>query len=81
MHVVWSTRALRQLARMERSAADQVRRDVARFAVTGIGPTKVLKGSLAGILRLRSGDWRIFLARQGETLTVTAVKNRSEAYR
>lgn len=57
-------------------------RTLERFCETGYGDIKLLNGP-AHILRLRSGDWRIFLVADYESKTVTVIRilHRREAYR
>ena len=52
-----------------------------RFAETGEGDIKKLRGD-SGELRLRVGDHRVrFTEEPGDTLLIHSVKHRSEAYR
>jgi mRNA interferase RelE/StbE len=58
----------------------RVTRDLERFAITGYGDVKHLKG-LHGLYRLRVGKWRVFFRLYApETMTVTGIDNRGEAY-
>jgi mRNA-degrading endonuclease RelE of RelBE toxin-antitoxin system len=54
---------------------------VLRFARTGQGDLKQLQGEYAGKLRLRAGDYRLFLSQTGGTLRIHSVRHRKEAYR
>ena len=52
-----------------------------RFAETGEGDVKKLKGE-SGELRLRVGDYRVrFTEEAGHTLRIHSVRHRGEAYR
>jgi mRNA-degrading endonuclease RelE of RelBE toxin-antitoxin system len=40
-----------------------------------------LQGEYAGMLRLRAGDYRLFVSETGGTLRIHSVRHRKEAYR
>ena len=52
-----------------------------RFARTGQGDLKQLQGEYAGKLRLRAGDYRLFISQTGGTLRIHSLRYRKEAYR
>jgi len=52
-----------------------------RFALSGEGDVKALKGRHSGKLRLRIGDHRLLFRNEEDGLRVLAVKHRGEAYR
>jgi mRNA-degrading endonuclease RelE of RelBE toxin-antitoxin system len=54
---------------------------VEAFASTGLGDIKPLQGKLAGKLRLRVSDQRVFLDCDADAIRVLRVVARSEAYR
>jgi mRNA-degrading endonuclease RelE of RelBE toxin-antitoxin system len=52
-----------------------------RYLANRVGEVKKLKPPLVGF-RLRCGDYRVFFDREGEnTIGITGVSNRREAYR
>ena len=84
--LLWQSDAVRELMDLARSDARQASRvitAVSAFERTGRGDVKALAGR-PGELRLRVGDWRVLLYRDlqavQETILVTAVRKRSEAY-
>ena len=81
-NVHWDKSALRDLAGMERADASRVADAVSRYAVTGHGDVKRLKGSVHPY-RLRVGGWRVLFGLHGpsRTLIVARVLPRSIAYR
>jgi len=79
--VVWSPEARDDLRAIDREAALQVLHCVDRFLVSRSGDIKKLKPPLGGF-RLRCGDYRVFFDQKNEdTIYITAVRNRREAYR
>jgi mRNA-degrading endonuclease RelE of RelBE toxin-antitoxin system len=54
---------------------------LAHFASTGEGDVKRLQDIEPPEFRLRVGDYQLLFHDQGDTLYVTAVKHRREAYR
>jgi len=80
MTVIWGPSAMRDMRRLDSPLARQVRDQVERFAIAGVGNVKRLRGE-GGVCRLRSGDWRVRYVRRGDDLHVLAIKHRSEAYR
>lgn len=78
--VVWSRTAQKDLRRLDAATRRRVLAAVERFAATGEGDVKHLQGRPE--LRLRVGDWRVFLQQdRGEgTILVLGVANRGEAY-
>jgi len=81
MAVVWSQEARAELRAIDRETALQVLYCVDRFIANRTGDIKKLKPPLGGF-RLRCGDFRVFFDQKGEdTIYITAVRNRREAYR
>lgn len=79
--VIWSPEARADLRAIERETAMQILHCVARYLANGSGDVKKLKLPFTGF-RLRCGDHRVFFDQQDEnTITITAVRNRREAYR
>ena len=71
----------KDVRRLDKPTAQRVFDTLHRFARTGEGDIRQLKGSLAGKLRLRSGDYRLIMSQSGETLRILSVRHRREAYR
>jgi mRNA interferase RelE/StbE len=64
-----------------RKTAMRIFTAIQRFAETGVGDVKELKGK-SGELRLRVGDYRVrFTNDVDDTIRVHAVRHRREAYR
>ncbi len=80
--VIWTGPALRDLEKLDRTIARQVREAVNRLADTGQGDMKHLRSPLEGH-RLRVRDWRVLLSvdEVAGTLTVRHIRHRSKAYR
>ena len=79
--VIWSAEARADLRTIERGAAMQILYCLTRYLENRSGDVKKLKPPLTGF-RLRCGDYRVFFDyRDGDTIEVTAVRDRKEAYR
>lgn len=79
--VVFRPAAEKDLERLEDCDHELVMRAIERFAATGEGDVKKLKGS-EGQLRLRAGDWRVrFVYEPPQTIRILHIRNRREAYR
>jgi len=77
----WSEDARADVRRIDRSTAMRIFTTIQRFAETGEGDVKQLKGE-SGELRLRVGDYRVrFTHEGGDTIRIHAVRHRREAYR
>jgi mRNA-degrading endonuclease RelE of RelBE toxin-antitoxin system len=81
LKIEWSEEARADVRRLDKPAAQRVFDTLLRFARTGQGDIKQLKGSLAGKLRLRSGDYRLIISQSNDTLRIHSVRHRREAYR
>jgi mRNA interferase RelE/StbE len=79
-HVVFSEPARADVRRLDRDTAMRIFTALHRFAETGQGDVKRLKGE-GGELRLRVGDYRLRLTEELDALHVTRVRHRKEAYR
>jgi len=62
LSIEWTDEARADVRALDRSTAMQIFDGVYRYAVTGLGDVKALKGSHAGKLRLRVGGCRVFLS-------------------
>ncbi len=80
--VVWTRSALRDMQRLDRSVAARVREAIERFASSGHGDVKKLRGD-GGRWRLRVGDWRVTFRYESDVqaITVLGVGPRGGAYR
>ena len=54
---------------------------VLRFSRTGSGDVRPLHGDLADYFRIRTGDYRILFKLEGDRMSITGVRHRSQAYR
>ena len=79
--VIWSPEARADLRAIERETAMQILYCIDRYLTNRAGDVKKLKPPLTGF-RLRCGDYRVFFDLKNEnTIEITGVKNRREAYR
>jgi mRNA-degrading endonuclease RelE of RelBE toxin-antitoxin system len=79
--VTWSPEARADLRAIDRETALQILYCVDRYLTTRTGDVKKLKPPLTGF-RLRCGDYRVFFQlKDDNTIEITAVKNRKDAYR
>jgi mRNA-degrading endonuclease RelE of RelBE toxin-antitoxin system len=79
--VIWSPEGRADLRAIERESAIQILHCMDRHLAHRSGDVKKLKTPRTGF-RLRCGDYRVFFDLQGEdTIEITGVKNRREAYR
>ena len=77
----WSEDARADVRRIDRKMAMRIFTTIQRFAETGEGDVKQLKGE-SGELRLRVGDYRVrFTDDADDTIRIHAVRHRREAYR
>ncbi|MFZ3342443.1 MAG: type II toxin-antitoxin system RelE/ParE family toxin [Terriglobales bacterium] len=79
--VRWSPEARADLRRIDREIAVHVLHCVDRYLASRNGDVKRLKPPLIGF-RLRCGDYRVFFdLRDENTIDISAVRHRREAYR
>ena len=79
--ILWSEHARADVRRLDRDTAMRIFGALHRFAETGEGDIKRLKGE-SNDLRLRVGDYRVrFTDEPDGVLYIHAVLHRSEAYR
>ncbi len=76
--ITYTARADRQLSRMAPDAAERIEAKIERYAETGEGDVKAMKGSPT--LRLRVGDYRVIFTEDYEVLDVLDVGHRSGVY-
>ena len=55
----WTQRALKDVARLDRPMRERIVAAVERFAETGMGDVRRLRGKEQEIYRLRVGEWRV----------------------
>ncbi len=79
MKISWSARA--DVRAIDRETAMQILHTIDRFARIGDGDIKALGGPLQGLLRLRAGDYRVFLVQSADSIHKARVLNRREACR
>jgi len=79
--VIWAPEARADLRAINRETAMQVLYCIDRYLAGRVGDVKRLKTPFTGF-RLRCGDHRVFFDHKGEnTIEITSVRNRREAYR
>lgn len=79
--VIWSPEARADLRAIDREPAMQILHCIDRYLTNRNGDVKKLKPPLTGF-RLRCGDYRVFFDLKDEnTIEITGVRNRREAYR
>jgi mRNA interferase RelE/StbE len=79
--IAWSECARTDVRRIDRPTAMRIFTAIQRFAESGEGDVKELRGE-SGELRLRVGDYRVRFTNEDEgTIRIQAVKHRREAYR
>jgi mRNA-degrading endonuclease RelE of RelBE toxin-antitoxin system len=81
MKIDWPARARADLRAIDREAAVQILHALAHFARSGEGDVKALKGRFAGLRRLRVGDYRVFFMQPADSIYITRILHRSQAYR
>jgi mRNA-degrading endonuclease RelE of RelBE toxin-antitoxin system len=81
LNIEWSDEARTDIRRLDKPTARHIFDAVLRFARTGQGDIRQLQGEYAGMLRLRAGDYRLFVSETGGTLRIHSVRHRKEAYR
>lgn len=80
MQIRWTTDGLDSLAELDRVNATRVIKALDRYAETGAGDVKALRGPLAGQMRLRVGDYRVLFEFSGDAIVIQGVRHRSQAY-
>ncbi len=76
----WMDRARKDLARLDRRMSERIIEAAVRFAETGHGDVRRIKGT--NEFALRVGDWRVFFdTPTNDVIRFTAVRPRGRAYR
>jgi len=79
--IAWSERARADVRRIDRNTAMRIFTAIQRFAESGEGDVRELKGE-SGEFRLRVGDYRVRFTNDADnTIRIHAVRHRREAYR
>ena len=77
--IIWTDPAKADVRRLDKPTAMRIFATLDRFAETGDGDVKALKGR--NELRLRIADYRLFFVFASDAIVVRRVLHRSEAYR
>ena len=77
--IIWTDPAKADVRRLDKPTAMRVLATLHRFAETGEGDVKALKGR--DELRLRIADYRLFFVLASDAIEVRRVLHRGEAYR
>ena len=79
--VLWSPEARTNLRAIDREPAMQILYCVDRYLANRTGDVKKLRPPFTGF-RLRCGDYRVFFdLKKDDTIEITAVRDRKDAYR
>jgi mRNA-degrading endonuclease RelE of RelBE toxin-antitoxin system len=73
-------RVLKDLKRLDSETQRRILSALERFAATGDGDVRPLRGEFAGSYRLRVGKWRVFVRLEGTAIVAYRIDNRGEAY-
>lgn len=79
--IIWKEDAKAQLRALDQQMALHILHSIARYLETGEGDVKRLKNIEPPEFRLRVGDYRVRFHQDKDTVRITAVKHRREAYR
>lgn len=79
--IAWRDQAKAQLRTIDQPIALRILHALAHLAATGEGDVKRLQNIDPPEFRLRVGDYRVRFYDDGQTLYITAVKHRRDAYR
>ncbi len=80
-NVIWNDQARAQLRAIDQTNALHILHVLARYLATGEGDVKRLQNIEPPEFRLRVGDYRVRFYDDGDTIRITALKHRREAYR
>jgi len=79
--ITWNDRAKAELRAVDQATAIRILHALARYIRLGEGDVKRLQEIEPPEFRLRVGDYRVRFHDSGDTLEITGVKHRREAYR
>ncbi|HEY6340563.1 MAG TPA: type II toxin-antitoxin system RelE/ParE family toxin [Bryobacteraceae bacterium] len=74
-------RIQKDLKRLDADTQARILSTLERFAATGEGDIRPLRGEFAGSYRLRVGKWRVYMLLEGTQIIAYQIDNRGEAYR
>jgi mRNA interferase RelE/StbE len=78
--IVWTDPAKSDIRNLSKPVAMHIFSGLLRFAQSGVGDVKALRGGEE--LRLRIGDYRLFfVCPDSDTIEIRRVRHRGEAYR
>jgi mRNA interferase RelE/StbE len=78
--IAFTTHARADVRRLDQPTAVRIFEVLERFAKTGVGDVKALKGD-SGECRLRIGHYRVRYIEEAEALIIQRVLHRSDSYR
>jgi mRNA interferase RelE/StbE len=76
--ITYSAAARKALNKMDAAIAQRIKAGIIRYAETGTGDVKALRGVAA--LRLRVGDYRIIFTETFDIVAVEKIGNRNKIY-
>jgi mRNA-degrading endonuclease RelE of RelBE toxin-antitoxin system len=79
--LIWTEQAKRQLRSIDQPIALHILHVLARYLESGEGDVKRLQNIEPPEFRLRVGDYRMRFHDDGQSVRITAIKHRREAYR
>ena len=79
--VAFTDQAKADLRAIDQPTALKILRTLARFAHSEEGNVKRLQGNDPPLYRLRAQDHRVLFRDLGDSIEITRVRNRTEAYR
>jgi len=80
--VEWAEGALEDLEKLDKTIANRILSKITWFSIhfDSIIPEE-LSGDLAGMFKLRVGDWRVLYTIEDDSMIVQAIGHRREIYR
>ena len=79
--IEWLEEARADVRVLDQPTAMRMFEGILRFARSGSGDLAALQGDLAGLFRLRLGDYRVLFTLEKDAMRIFGVRHRSEAYR
>ena len=79
--VVFTDRAKADLRTVEQPVALQILKTIARFLASEEGNVRRLQDVEPPLYRLRAQDHRVFFRDLGDSIEITHIRNRKDAYR
>ena len=73
-------RILKDLKRLDPETQSRILFAMERFASSGNGDVRPLRGEFGGSYRLRIGKWRVYFLLENTDLVAYQIDNRGEAY-